>query len=217
MVLARAFATPILAMFVLATGNASAQIYPNRPITLLVPYPPGGATDAIARIIQDSMERSLGQRIVVENVGGVGGMMGATRAARAEPDGYTILIHQVALAAAMAMCPNLTFDAEKDFVTIGLINTAASSLVGRPTLPANNFEELLRGMKEPGQTIKIGHAGVGSFSHLAGVLVAQQCGVNSRRFPIAAQVRRSLIYCQAKWIWNRNRPLSRAPWSRLAT
>jgi tripartite-type tricarboxylate transporter receptor subunit TctC len=183
MVLARAFATSILAMFILATGNPSAQTYPNRPITMLVPYPPGGATDAIARIIQDSMERSLGQPIVVENLGGVGGMMAATRAARAEPDGYTILIHQVALAAGMSMYPNLTFDAEKDFVTIGLINTAASSLVGRPTLPANNFEELLRWMKEPGQTIKIGHAGVGSFSHLAGVLVAQQIGVKVTQVP----------------------------------
>jgi tripartite-type tricarboxylate transporter receptor subunit TctC len=183
MVLARACATPILAIFILATGNASAQTYPNRRITMLVPYPPGGATDAIARIIQNSMERSLGQPIVIENVGGVGGMIAASRAARAEPDGYTILIHQVALAAGVSMYPNLTFDTERDFVTIGLINTGASSLVGRPTLPANNFEELLRWMKEPGQTIKIGHAGVGSFSHLAGVLVAQQIGVKVTQVP----------------------------------
>jgi tripartite-type tricarboxylate transporter receptor subunit TctC len=182
MILARAFATSILAMLILA-GNGSAQTYPNRPITLLVPYPPGGATDAIARIIQDSMERSLGQPIVIENLGGVGGMMAASRAARAEPDGYTILIHQVALAAGMSIYPNLTFDVEKDFVTIGLINTAASSLAGRPTLPANNFDELLRWMKEPGQTIKIGHAGVGSFGHLAGVLVAQQFGVKVTQVP----------------------------------
>lgn len=182
MVLARAFATSILVMLILA-GNGSAQTYPNRPITMLVPYPPGGATDAIARIIQDSMERSLGQPIVIENLGGVGGMMAASRAARAEPDGYTILIHQVALAAGMSIYPNLTFDVEKDFVAIGLINTAASSLVGRSTLPANNFDELVRWMKEPGQTIKIGHAGVGSFGHLAGVLVAQQFGVKATQVP----------------------------------
>ena len=110
-----------------ATGSASAQTYPSRPITLVVPYPPGGATDAIARIIQDSMSQSLGQQIVIENIGGAGGMIAAGRAARAAPDGYTVLLHQVALAAGMTLYPNLAFDAEKDFVPIGLINTAASA------------------------------------------------------------------------------------------
>ena len=127
--------------------------------------------------MQNSMEKSLGQPIVIENIGGAGGMIAAAKAARADPDGYTILIHQVGLAAGVSMYPNLTFDAEKDFVTIGLINTAASTLSGRPTLPANNFSELLRWMKEPGQNIKIGHPGVGSYGHLAGVLVAQELGV----------------------------------------
>ena len=148
-----------------------------------MPFPPGGATDAIARIIQEPLQKSLGQPIVVENVGGAGGMIAADKAARAEPDGYTILIHQVALAAGMTLYQNLTFDAEKDFVTIGLINTAASTVAGRPTLPANNFAELLRWMKEPGQNIKIGHAGVGSFAHLAGVLIAQELGVKVTQVP----------------------------------
>jgi tripartite-type tricarboxylate transporter receptor subunit TctC len=141
-----------------------------------VPFAPGGATDAIARIMQSSMEKSLGQPLVIENIGGAGGMIAAAKAARADPDGYTILIHQVALAAGSSMYPNLTFDAEKDFAAIGLINTAASTLSGRPTLPANNFSELLRWMREPGQNIKIGHPGVGSYGHLAGVLVAQELG-----------------------------------------
>src|SRR5579862_124449 len=139
----------LIAASILATGAVSAQTYPNRPITMLVPFPPGGATDAIARIIQDSMAKSLGQPIVVENIGGAGGMIAAARAARAEPDGYTILIHQVALAAGMTLYPNLTFDAEKDFVTIGLINTAATTLAGRPDLPPNNFKELLPWAKKP--------------------------------------------------------------------
>src|ERR1700691_2541302 len=102
---------------------------------MIVPFPPGGATDAIARIIQDPLQRSLGQPIVVENIGGAGGMIAAANAARSAPDRYTILIHQVALAAGMSLYPNLNFDAEKDFATIGLINTAASTLAGRPTLP----------------------------------------------------------------------------------
>jgi len=120
---------------------------------------------------------------VIENIGGAGGMIAADKAARATPDGYTILIHQVALAAGMSMYSNLNFDAEKSFVTIGLINTAASTLAGRPTLPANNFAELLKWMKEPGQNIKIGHPGVGSYGHLAGVLVAQELGIKATQVP----------------------------------
>src|SRR5688500_5442427 len=99
----RAFASVLFAISLVAAGAASAQTYPNRPVTLIVPYPPGGATDAISRIIQDSFSKSLGQQLVVENVGGAGGMIAATKAARAAPDGYTILIHQVAMAAGMTM------------------------------------------------------------------------------------------------------------------
>src|SRR6476620_6223382 len=176
-------AAPFLAASILAAGSASAQTYPSRPITLVVPYPPGGATDAIARIIQDSMSQSLGQQIVIENIGGAGGMIAAGRAVRAAPDGYTVLLHQVALAAGMTLYPNLGFDAEKDFVSIGLINTAASTLAGRSTLPPNSIAELVRWMKEPGQNAKIAHAGVGSFGHLAGVLVAEEIGATVTQVP----------------------------------
>jgi len=162
---------------------ASAQTYPSRPITLIVPYPPGGATDAISRILQDSLSQSLGQQVVIENVGGAGGMIAAAKAARAAPDGYTILIHQVALAAGMTMYKNLSFDAQKDFVTIGLINTAASTWASRADLPPGKFDELVRWMKTPGQNVKVAHAGVGSFGHLAGVLVAQELGAKVTQVP----------------------------------
>jgi len=155
MMSARALAASLLAASVLATlaiGRAAAQTYPDRPITMLVAFPPGGADDAIARIIQDPLQKALGQPIVVENVGGAGGSIAAARAARAEPDGYTILLHQDALAAAMTLYPDRTFDAEKDFVTIGLINTAATTLAGRPNLPPNNFKELLPGPKSRART-----------------------------------------------------------------
>jgi tripartite-type tricarboxylate transporter receptor subunit TctC len=175
----RALAASLLLAWVLAGDAAWSQTYPGRPITMIVPFPPGGATDAIARIIQDSMSKALGQTIVMENVGGAGGMIAASRAARADPDGYTIMIHQVALAAGMTMYRDLTFDAEKDFVTIGLINTIASTLAASPTLPPNNMSELLSWMKEPGRDIKMGHPGVGSFGHLAGVLVAQELGMKA--------------------------------------
>ena len=180
--LMRALAASIFSACILASG-ASAETYPDRPVTMLVAFPPGGADDATARIIQDPMQDALGQPIVIENVGGAGGTIAAAKAARAEPDGYTILLHQVGLAAAMTLYPNRTFDAEKDFVTIGLINTAAVVLAGRPTLPPNNFNELLRWMKQPGQSIKVGHPGVGSFGHLADVLVMQELGVRATQVP----------------------------------
>ena len=180
---ARALAAAIIAACLFATGAASAQTYPSRTITLLVPYPPGGATDAIARILQTPLQNALGQTIVIENVGGAGGMIAAARAARATPDGYTILIHQVALAAGMSMYKSLSFDAAKDFAPIGLINTAASTLAAPPTLPPNNFKELLSWIKKSKHPIKIGHAGVGSYSHLAGVLVAQELGFKATQVP----------------------------------
>src|SRR5581483_11871083 len=130
MTLVRAFAAAVAAASVLVgslfiAGTASAQQYPSHPVTLIVPFPPGGATDAIARIIQDPLQKALGQPIVVENIGGAGGMIAADKAARAAPDGYTILLHQVALAAGMTLYKNLNFDAAKDFTTIGLVNTSA--------------------------------------------------------------------------------------------
>src|SRR5215469_15210278 len=142
-----------------------------------------GADDATARILQDAFQRALGQPLVIENIGGAGGMIAAAKAARAEPDGYTIMLHQNALAAGMALYPNHTFDAEKDFVPIGLVNTTAVTLAGRPLLPPNNFDELLRWMNEPGQTIRVGHPGVGSFGHLAEVLVFQELGVKVTQVP----------------------------------
>ena len=182
MIFIRALGVSIFAAC-LATSAASAQTYPDRPVKMLVAFPPGGADDATARILQDPMQKALGQPIVIENVGGAGGMIAAAKAARAEPDGYTILLHQNALAAGMALYPDHTFDAEKDFVPIGLVNTTAVTLAGRPSLPPNNFDALLRWMKEPGQTIRVGHPGVGSFGHLAEVLVFQELGVKVTHVP----------------------------------
>jgi tripartite-type tricarboxylate transporter receptor subunit TctC len=184
---ARALAASILAASILtiipACGPASAQTYPSRPITMLVAFPPGGVDDTIARMIHPALEKALNQTIVVENVGGAGGMIAAARAAKAEPDGYTILLHQDALAAGMALYPHLTFDAVKDFVPIGLINIAPTTLAARPDLPPNTIEELLAWMKQSGQNVKIGHPGVGSFGHLADVLICQELGWSVTQVP----------------------------------
>jgi tripartite-type tricarboxylate transporter receptor subunit TctC len=167
----------------LLIGAASAQTYPDRPVTMIVAFPPGGADDATARMIQDAFQKALGQPVIVENVGGAGGMIAAVKAAHSTPDGYTILQHQDALAAGMALYKNLTFDAERDFVPIGLVNTVANTIAGRPTLPPNNFKELLDWLKQSGQNAKVGHPGVGSFGHLAEVLGFQEMGVNVTQVP----------------------------------
>ena len=177
----RAFTASMLCA--IAVSGAAAQTYPNRPVTLVVAFAPGGADDATARILQDPMQRALGQPIVVENVSGAGGMIAAAKVAHAEPDGYTILLHQDALAAGMTLYPERTFDAEKDFAPIGLVNTTTNTLAARPSLPPNNFNELLHWMKEPGQTIRIGHPGVGSFGHLAEVLILQELGIKVTQVP----------------------------------
>ncbi|MBO0717536.1 MAG: tripartite tricarboxylate transporter substrate binding protein, partial [Rhizobiales bacterium] len=138
MQLARAFAVSMLCA--IAASSVAAQTFPNRPVTLVVAFAPGGADDATARILQDPMQKALGQPIVVENVSGAGGMIAAAKVAHADPDGYTILLHQDALAAGMTLYPERTFDAEKDFAPIGLVNTTTNTLAGRPSLPANNFD-----------------------------------------------------------------------------
>jgi tripartite-type tricarboxylate transporter receptor subunit TctC len=181
--IARAFAAALLVACALATGGASADTYPSRPVTLIVAFAPGGVDDATARIIQDAMQNALGQTIVIQNIGGAGGMIGAEKVAHSDPDGYTILLHQDALAAGMTLYPNHTFDAEKDFAPIGLVNTSINTIAGRPTLPPNDFQELLKWMKEPGRSAKVGHPGVGSFGHLGEVLIFQQLGVKVTQVP----------------------------------
>jgi tripartite-type tricarboxylate transporter receptor subunit TctC len=179
----RAFAAALIGACILAASDASADTYPSHPVTMIVAFAPGGVDDATARIIQDAMQNALGETIVVQNIGGAGGMIAADKVAHSDPDGYTILLHQDALAAGMTLYPNHTFDAEKAFAPIGLVNTAINTIAGRPTLPPNNFEELLKWMKEPGRSAKIGHPGVGSFGHLGEVLVFQQLGVKVTQVP----------------------------------
>jgi tripartite-type tricarboxylate transporter receptor subunit TctC len=166
-----------------AAAPATAQTYPTRTITLVISFPPGGATDAVARPVVDAMSQTLGQQIVIEYVGGAGGTIGAARVARATPDGYTILIHQTGLAVGMTLYPKLSFDAEKDFEGIGIVANMATVMVGRSTLPANSLAELIAWMKAPGNTAKMAHAGVGSFGHMCGVMFVQEVGAKADEIP----------------------------------
>ena len=175
------FRASLAVVLSLAASAAAAQNYPNRPITLIVPFAAGGATDSIARILSEPLSQDLGQQVVIETVGGAGGMIGSARAARAAPDGYTILLHQVGLAAGMTLYPNPSFDAEKDLTGIGLVNTSSSVIAGRKSLPPNNLAELVTWMKT--NTAKVAHAGVGAFGHLCGVMFVQEVGAKGDQIP----------------------------------
>jgi tripartite-type tricarboxylate transporter receptor subunit TctC len=142
---------------------ASAQTYPSRPITLIVPFAPGGATDVAARIVGEHMSRTLGQQIVVQNVPGAGGTIGSTRAMRAEPDGYTILMGQMGThAAAPALYPNLAYKPDADFEPIGLVTDFPVFIVARKDFPANTLKEFIAYVKAHAATLNVSHAGVGS-------------------------------------------------------
>jgi len=136
----------------LAATLAGAQAYPSRTVTLISPFPPGGSTDAVARVMAERMRHSLGQTVVVENVGGAGGSIGVGRVARATPDGYTINIGQWDNHVANGVVYNLNYDLQKDFEPIGLLSMNPQLLVARKTIPANDLRELVAWMKaNPGK------------------------------------------------------------------
>ncbi|HET9903921.1 MAG TPA: tripartite tricarboxylate transporter substrate binding protein [Xanthobacteraceae bacterium] len=164
-----------------APGRTDA--YPSRPVTLIVPSSAGGPADATARLIVDRMSAALGQQIVIENVPGAGGTIGMARAARAAPDGYTLLIHQNGFAITPALYEKLSFDTEKDFVTVGLVNLSHTYLLGRKSLPPKTFAELAAWMNGPGKPGKWGHPGAGTNGHLQSILVMRVMGVNPTFIP----------------------------------
>ncbi|WP_112663740.1 tripartite tricarboxylate transporter substrate-binding protein [Microvirga flavescens] len=153
-----------------ATGAQAQGAYPQRPITMIVPFAAGGPTDVVARIVGDHMSRTLGQQIVIENVAGAGGTTGITRAAQAQPDGYTIMMgHMGTHGAAPALYPNLKYDPTKDFAPIGLAAGTPIVIVAKKDFPANDLKGFLDYMKANGEKVNMAHAGVGSVSHMTGI------------------------------------------------
>lgn len=163
-----------LSSFIWVPSTANGQSYPERPISLIVPFVPGGAADTTARILADSMSRVLGQSIIVENVGGAGGSTGSTRGKNAKPDGYTIgLGHMGTHAASVAINPNLAYDPRKDFDYLGLVATTPNIVVVRKDFPANNLAELIAYAKSKPGILKMGHSGIGAASHITCILFFQ--------------------------------------------
>src|SRR3974390_3115583 len=172
--------------FLLPAGltGAQAQDYPTRPVTVIVPFAPGGPADVTGRIVADIFSRNLGQQFVVENVGGAGGTLGSLRAARATPDGYTLISgHMGTHAAAPAFYPNLGYDPEKDFEPIGLIAEQPELLAVRADFPANNLKEFLAYAKANESKLNMGHAGVGSVSYIGCLLLNSTIGIKPTMVP----------------------------------
>ncbi|MBI3703084.1 MAG: tripartite tricarboxylate transporter substrate binding protein BugD [Rhizobiales bacterium] len=161
-----------------------AEDYPARTITAIVPYPAGGPSDVVARIVADSMSRVLKQTIIIENVGGAGGTLGTARVAAATPDGYTLLAASMGShVAAPALTPNLRYDSTKDFEPIGLTSNAPVAVVARNDFAAKDLKEFLATVKAQGENVKQAHGGVGSSSHMACLLFTSQFGLKPKPVP----------------------------------
>ncbi|MGB8443576.1 MAG: tripartite tricarboxylate transporter substrate binding protein [Pseudolabrys sp.] len=173
--------------FIVLCGSfdfAGADDYPTRPITLIVPFPPGGSTTVMARNVADKMSATLGQPVVVENRGGAGGTIGTRSVAKAAPDGYTILLSYTAtMAIAPSMNVNAGYDPRKDFVPIGMIGFAPNVLVVHPSLPARSVAELIAYAKAAPAPVQYGSPGVGTVNHLAGEYLASETGVKLQHVP----------------------------------
>ena len=153
------------AALALTAGAAHAQSYPTRPVTIIVPFAAGGPTDVIARIVGESMGKTLGQQFVIENVTGAGGTTGITRGAQATPDGYTIMMgHMGTHGAAPALYKNLKYNPTQDFEPIGLAAGTPIVVVARKDFPAKDLREFVAYVKANGDKLNEGHAGVGSVS-----------------------------------------------------
>jgi tripartite-type tricarboxylate transporter receptor subunit TctC len=165
-------------------NGAQAQDYPTRTVTIIVPFAAGGPADITARIVADIFNRHLGQKFVVENVGGAGGTIGTLRAAHAAADGYTILSgHLGTNVLAAAFYPNLGYDPQKDFAPIGLSAEYPELLVARKDFPANNLKEFIAYARSNASKLNVGHAGLGSVSYIGCLLLNSAIGIKPTMIP----------------------------------
>jgi tripartite-type tricarboxylate transporter receptor subunit TctC len=154
----------------LGVAEVQAQDFPKKPITLIVPFAAGGPTDTVARLLGVAMGKSLKTQIVVENVGGAGGTIGAARVAKAPPDGYTVLLHHIGQSTAPALYRKLPYDPVADYEPIGLVNETPMTLVARKDFPPKDLRELIAYVKANKDKVSYANAGLGAASHLCGML-----------------------------------------------
>ena len=162
----------------------SAFAWPDKPITLVVPFTAGGPTDKVARELADVLRKSLNnQTVIIENVGGAGGTLGAGKVAKAQPDGYTFLLHHIGMATSPALYRNMPYKTLEDFEYVGMVNEVPMTLIGRSTLPANNYAELVKWLEANKGKINLANAGLGAASHLCGLLFQQAVKIDMTTVP----------------------------------
>jgi len=156
----------------LAVGGAQAvaQTYPERTITVVVPFAAGGPTDTVARLVAEAMSKDLGQQVVVENVGGAGGTLGAGRVATSDPDGYTLLLHHIGMATSATLYRKLAYDTLNAFEYVGLVTEVPMTVVARKDLEPTDFAGLIEYAKTNADSVTVANAGIGAASHLCGML-----------------------------------------------
>jgi tripartite-type tricarboxylate transporter receptor subunit TctC len=164
------------ALFAAPLG-ANAQGYPSRSITVVVPFPAGGPSDVVARIVTEEMGKILGQSMVVENVGGAGGTIGSARVVAANPDGYTLLAGSMGSHVAAPVLTSVKYDSERDFMPIGFTAHAPAVIVAKKDFPAKDLREFVDYLKEHGDGVKQAHGGIGSSSHMACLMFSSAAGV----------------------------------------
>jgi tripartite-type tricarboxylate transporter receptor subunit TctC len=164
----------IAAALTSTVGAVSAQDYPTRPINIVVPAAAGGPTDTISRITAQAMSKFLGQQITIENAGGAGGTIGTGRVVRADPDGYTLLIYHVGISTAATLYRKLPYDTKSAFAAVGLVTDAPMTIIGRSDLEPNTLRELIAYLKGRSAKTTFGNAGIGSASHLCGMLFTSE-------------------------------------------
>ncbi|WP_270936420.1 tripartite tricarboxylate transporter substrate binding protein BugD [Falsiroseomonas oryzae] len=155
---------------VLAAPAVAQAPFPSRPISMMIPFAAGGPTDTVGRLIAQAMGAELGQPMVVENVGGAGGTLGAQRIAQARPDGYAILLHHIGMSTIPTLYRRLAYDPVNGFETIGLVTEVPMTLVARRNFPASNLQELVAFARREREKINYANAGIGAASHLCGLL-----------------------------------------------
>ena len=166
-----------------AALSASAQDYPTRTVTMIVPYAAGGPTDTVARVLAQSMTKSLGQSVVVENRPSAGGILGGQLVKNAKPDGYTILIHHIGMSTIPALYRNPGFNSLADFEYIGLVNEVPMTIIGKPGLPPKDLKELIAYIKANKDKVNYANAGIGAASHLCGMLFMTAIGQDVTTVP----------------------------------
>jgi tripartite-type tricarboxylate transporter receptor subunit TctC len=164
-------------------GLAQAQSWPTKPIKLIVPYPPGGGTDVIARIVQEPLAKELGQQVIIDNRGGAGGSIGSALAAQSPSDGYTILFTLSSHTINPAIYTKLPFDTEKDFSSVVTVASLPQILVANPNFPAKTVKEVIEMAKAKPGSISYASVGNGSPGHLAGAMMATDAGVDMTHIP----------------------------------